>query len=295
MRPIACMTSCPIRAAPRAAVRAPPDVSTRSTPWRMSVSSAWERSTQASKARWNVNASGRAAAISSVVRFSSTLRLLVSTPDTMPRAPAALASRICSSMVLCSAPEYTKSPARGRTNTNTGMVTAARHSRSRGRVGVRPSCARSAHSSSRPAPPTTAARAASTDSTAASISIGRPQARAGGGGLTKVNAVISYNHVMVTKSPSLVRRERERSETRRLILEAARRMFVEHGFDATTMRSIASKIGYTATAVYHHFRDKDALVAELCAIDFRALTDELRKGATIADPLERLARMGEAY
>src|SRR5919198_258034 len=101
---------------------------------------------------------------------------------------------------------------------------------------------------------------------------------------------------MVNKSlPSLARREQARSETRRQILEAARQMFVEQGFEATTMRSIASKVGYTATAVYHHFRDKAALVAELCAVDFRALTDALRKAGALVDPLERLARMGEAY
>lgn len=94
---------------------------------------------------------------------------------------------------------------------------------------------------------------------------------------------------------SLARRERDSAETRRRILEAARRMFVESGFEATTMRSIASKIGYTATAVYHHFRDKDALVAELCATDFRALTETLRKTAAVADPIERLLRMGDTY
>lgn len=101
---------------------------------------------------------------------------------------------------------------------------------------------------------------------------------------------------MATRSlPSHERRERERAETRRRILEAARQMFVESGFEASTMRSIAAKVGYTATAVYHHFKDKDALVAELCAVDFRALTETLRKAGAIADPVERLARMGEEY
>lgn len=101
---------------------------------------------------------------------------------------------------------------------------------------------------------------------------------------------------MVTRSlPSHARRERERADTRRRILEAARRMFVESGFEATTMRSIASKVGYTATAVYHHFQDKAALVAELCAIDFRALTASLQKTQAVADPLERLQRMGAEY
>jgi AcrR family transcriptional regulator len=69
---------------------------------------------------------------------------------------------------------------------------------------------------------------------------------------------------------SLERRERERAETRRGFLDAARRMFVQRGYEGTTMRAIAAKVGYTPTAIYHHFRDKEALVTELSTLDFRA-------------------------
>jgi AcrR family transcriptional regulator len=96
-------------------------------------------------------------------------------------------------------------------------------------------------------------------------------------------------------SPSLERRERERAATRRKILEAARRMFVQQGYEGTTMRAIAAKIGYTPTAIYHHFKDKDALVAELSAIDFQAFAQALRRTGTEGDPLERLGKIGEAY
>src|SRR5207253_1624644 len=81
----------------------------------------------------------------------------------------------------------------------------------------------------------------------------------------------------MTKSvPSLERRQRERVQTRQKILDAARRMFVQRGYDATTMRAIAAKIGYTPTAIYHHFEDKEALVAELPALDFRAFAQALQ-------------------
>jgi AcrR family transcriptional regulator len=96
-------------------------------------------------------------------------------------------------------------------------------------------------------------------------------------------------------SVSLVRRQREREETRQRILEAARQMLVRHGYEATTMRAIAARIGYTATALYHHFKDKDALVAELAAVDFRALGRALQEAGSIADPVARLERIGEAY
>ncbi len=96
-------------------------------------------------------------------------------------------------------------------------------------------------------------------------------------------------------SPSLARRERERAETRRKILEAARRMFVQHGYEATTMRAIAAKIGYTPTAIYHHFRNKEALLTELSTQDFRALAEAFQQIEQVADPVERLRRIGEAY
>jgi AcrR family transcriptional regulator len=94
---------------------------------------------------------------------------------------------------------------------------------------------------------------------------------------------------------SLARRERERAETRERILGAARAMLVRNGYDATTMRAIAAKIGYTATAIYHHFKDKDDLVAELAAIDFRDLARALQETGSLADPVARLEGIGAAY
>src|SRR3989449_11361258 len=90
--------------------------------------------------------------------------------------------------------------------------------------------------------------------------------------LTVLNDVIIYNVVMNARSiPSLARRERERAETRGKILEAARRMFVQKGYEGPTMRAIAAKIGYTPTAICHPFKDHDALRAELAGLALRAL------------------------
>jgi AcrR family transcriptional regulator len=94
---------------------------------------------------------------------------------------------------------------------------------------------------------------------------------------------------------SVERRTRERTETRQRIVDAAREMFVELGYDATTMRAIADRIEYTPTAIYHHFRNKEALLAELCAADFRALASAFQKIGRIEDPIERLRRSGQAY
>jgi AcrR family transcriptional regulator len=91
------------------------------------------------------------------------------------------------------------------------------------------------------------------------------------------------------------RREREREEIRGLILDAARELFVAEGVDSVTMRRIAEKIEYSATAIYVHFRDKEALLAELCDCDFRAFAHGFHEIARIADPVERLRAAGRAY
>jgi len=91
------------------------------------------------------------------------------------------------------------------------------------------------------------------------------------------------------------RRVREREQTKSRILDAAREMFVEDGVEAVTMREIAKRIEYTPTAIYHHFRDKQALIEELCLIDFRSLAQAFQKIGRIEDIGERLRRIGLAY
>ena len=59
------------------------------------------------------------------------------------------------------------------------------------------------------------------------------------------------------------RRERERSETREKILDTARELFVEEGFDGVSMRKIAERVEYSPTAIYMHFADKEQLFMEI--------------------------------
>jgi AcrR family transcriptional regulator len=91
------------------------------------------------------------------------------------------------------------------------------------------------------------------------------------------------------------RRIREREQTKSRILDAAREMFVADGDEAVTMREIATRIDYTPTAIYHHFRDKQALIEELCLLDFRGLAQAFQKIGRIEDPVDRLRRIGLAY
>lgn len=47
--------------------------------------------------------------------------------------------------------------------------------------------------------------------------------------------------------------------TAKKILEAARAEFLEKGFEKSSMRSIAAKVGITATALYRHYQDKESI------------------------------------
>jgi AcrR family transcriptional regulator len=61
------------------------------------------------------------------------------------------------------------------------------------------------------------------------------------------------------------------------------------------MRSIAKRIEYTPTAIYHHFESKEDLLSELCTQDFRALAAAFQRIGKVEDPVTRLGRIGEAY
>lgn len=91
------------------------------------------------------------------------------------------------------------------------------------------------------------------------------------------------------------RREREREELRRKILERARELFASEGYAAVTMRKIAAGIEYSPTAIYLHFKDKEAVLRELCDADFGALAHRFAAIARIADPRDRLVATGMAY
>ena len=94
--------------------------------------------------------------------------------------------------------------------------------------------------------------------------------------------------------PTERRREAQR-QLREQILDAARELFAEAGYDAVTMRGVAERIGYSPTTIYLHFQDKEALVRELCTVDFLALAQAFPTLADLADPLARILGIGRAF
>jgi AcrR family transcriptional regulator len=51
--------------------------------------------------------------------------------------------------------------------------------------------------------------------------------------------------------------------TRERILEAASELFTEQGYDATSLREIADRLGFTKAALYYHFQSKDEILQAL--------------------------------
>lgn len=91
------------------------------------------------------------------------------------------------------------------------------------------------------------------------------------------------------------RREREKSETRDKILDAARELFVTEGFEGVSMRKVAEKIEYSPTAIYVHFADKQELFRELCHQDYARLAEVFQSSVMSTDPVERLKQIGAIY
>lgn len=92
--------------------------------------------------------------------------------------------------------------------------------------------------------------------------------------------------------PPKSKTEIERQQLRTLIINTSRELFISRGVEEVTMREIAKRIGYSATSIYLHFSDKEALLRAICDIDFLALATSLKNLLQIANPVERLYALG---
>lgn len=98
------------------------------------------------------------------------------------------------------------------------------------------------------------------------------------------------------RQPMLVtRRERAKSGTREKILRAATRVLLREGVDGFSMRKLAGQIGFTPTAIYFHFPDKQALLGEVVDRQFMVFRQAFQRISRTPDPLRRLALMGAAF
>src|SRR5947199_1313961 len=90
------------------------------------------------------------------------------------------------------------------------------------------------------------------------------------------------------------RRQRERTQVRERILDAALEVFATGGSEGVTMRALADAIEYSPPVIYAHFRDKDAIIEELCYRQLRSLAKAFANFDAL-DPVERLRQIGYVY
>jgi AcrR family transcriptional regulator len=71
---------------------------------------------------------------------------------------------------------------------------------------------------------------------------------------------------------------RESADTRTRIQQVALELFTEQGYDGTSLREIAERLGVTKAALYYHFKTKEDIVASLVEIRLAALERLLEWG-----------------
>jgi AcrR family transcriptional regulator len=84
-------------------------------------------------------------------------------------------------------------------------------------------------------------------------------------------------------------------DTRRQILSEARELFLKKGLSGVSMRAVADGVGVSATALYRHFNDKDALLASLLGEAFGTFGSYLGRCLGGSTPLERFRMCGRGY
>lgn len=91
------------------------------------------------------------------------------------------------------------------------------------------------------------------------------------------------------------RKEREREEMRKLILEAAQKLFLDNGYEKVSIRNIADAIEYSPATIYLYYKDKNELLYALHQHGFTKMVQAFLPLLSLTDPFEKLKEMGRAY
>src|ERR671912_713297 len=84
------------------------------------------------------------------------------------------------------------------------------------------------------------------------------------------------------------RQSRERETVRRKILNAARTLFLSHGYANVSMRKIAEQIEYSPGAIYSYFPSKEAIFFALAEEGLQFVRAHCSASAFANSPFERM-------
>src|SRR5690606_20281741 len=91
------------------------------------------------------------------------------------------------------------------------------------------------------------------------------------------------------------RKERHKENLKAQILEAAKKLFVKDGYEATSIRRIAAEIEFSPTTIYLYYKDKSDIAYALHQEGFLLLRERFGALEFVENPFERLKAMGRAY
>jgi AcrR family transcriptional regulator len=99
----------------------------------------------------------------------------------------------------------------------------------------------------------------------------------------------------MNKSSTNISRGANALKRRDLILNTAVECFLTKGFHKTSIRDIASKAGISLGNLYNHFESKDALIAEISALEAKDLTEFEDILTNTQDPLMAIEQFINKY
>lgn len=82
-------------------------------------------------------------------------------------------------------------------------------------------------------------------------------------------------HIFSAEARPLTRRALAKLRTRQIVLEAAKRLFTQRGYEAATVRDIATEAGMSTGAVFANFADKADLFNEVIVADYEAVAQQM--------------------
>jgi AcrR family transcriptional regulator len=91
------------------------------------------------------------------------------------------------------------------------------------------------------------------------------------------------------------RKNKEKEEMSKRILDGARRVFLKNGYERTSMRNIAEEISYSPGTLYFYFKDKGEIFNKLHEEGFRLLLTKCKVLDNVEDPFERLKAVGRTF
>jgi len=84
-------------------------------------------------------------------------------------------------------------------------------------------------------------------------------------------------------------------DLRSRIIDAAGKLFAEHGYQSVSMRRVADLAGCSQMAMYRHFKDKEALILYLCAGAYERFATRVNRTIEgLSDPRDRIFQIVKA-